>query len=113
MAGADFNITEKSRHSKDNKSLTNAQIGIILNNIACTAKAIDRLAIQLAFQEDERDAEAVRFSVESLSQRIGFLADKIAYSLPDALHFYGGDDEWFMPPSYHWKREEECCVAAK
>lgn len=84
-------------------SPTSAQIGIVLNDIAATAQSIQRLAVALCQEEDERDIEAMRQSIEALSQRIGFLADKTASEIPGTSGpaYASTAEEWMLPPAYH------------
>ncbi|WP_157666676.1 hypothetical protein [Bordetella genomosp. 13] len=95
--------------TKDNSGqLTNDQIGWVLNDIAATSKAIERFAVLMVHSDDDRDTEAMRHSVESLAQRIGLLADRVANRLPGFIGAaYGGEaEDWMMPPAYHWEKEK-------
>ena len=84
-------------------SPSSSQIGIVLNDIAATAQSIQRLAVALCQEEDERDIEAMRQSIEALAQRIGYLADKTASEIPGTSGpaYSSTAEAWMLPPAYH------------
>lgn len=86
----------------NSNKLTNNQIGLIMNDIAETSKTIERLAMLMVEAEDVRASEAMRHSIESLTQRIGLLADFAAGRSRYAIPLYGTKvEDWMMPRAYH------------
>ena len=85
------------------KQPTALQLGCVLNDIAMTAKAIDRLSGMLVHAEDGRDIEALTRSIETMAQRIGLLSDEMADKLPGSggAAFGTSSAEWMMPIIYH------------
>ena len=92
---AELNVNEKQ--------VTASQLGIVLNDIAATAKTIERFSTMLVLAEDGRDTEALTHSIEIMAQRIGLLADATADELPgsDGAAFGTSFAAWMMPPTYH------------
>lgn len=93
-----------------NETITPSQLGIILNDIALSAKAIRRFSIFLGDEEnDERDADAAITAIQSIAERIGFLADRAADATPGTLGAVCGStaESWMMPPAYYWKEEDQ------
>jgi hypothetical protein len=91
------------------KCLSISQIGLVLNDIAMTAKTIQRFALMLRNEEDTRDIEALTQSIETMAERIGLLADKTADECPGTLGacFGATVDDWMMPPMYHKQKATE------
>lgn len=85
------------------KGLSTSQIGLVLNDIAMTAKSIQRFSVMLRHEGDERSIEALTQSIETMAERIGLLADKTADECPGTLGacFGAGVNDWMMPPMYH------------
>ncbi len=92
---AELNVNEKQ--------LTASQLGCVLNDIAQTAKAIERFSVMQRHAEDGRDIEALTHSIETMAQRIGLLADATADELPGSggAAFGTSFAAWMMPPAYH------------
>lgn len=90
-------------------ALTQAQLYWVLEDITNTARAIERFAINLCEVDDERDGEAMRTAVQSLSQRIGLLSERAARGLNGC----GGPsvgyeaEDWMLPPVFHRAAETE------
>ncbi len=91
------------------KCLSISQIGFVLNDIAMTAKAIQRFAVMLRHEEDARDIEALTQSIETMAERIGLLSDKTADECPGTggACFGATVDDWMMPPMYHEQKAPE------
>ena len=80
---------------------TSGQLGCVLNDIASTAKSIERFSVLLMGSDDERDTEALTYSIEIMAQRIGLLADSMAHELPGSGAIFGTTvTEWMMQPIY-------------
>lgn len=90
------------------KPLTPAQLGCILNDIAETAHAMERLAVLLIHDDngderDSRDSIAFTHGIKCMSQRVGFLSDMAADGVPGSLGaaFSTTAEGWMMPPLYN------------
>jgi hypothetical protein len=88
--------------AKDQAPLTPAQLDFVLNDIATTAKAAERISILLNHTEDERDLEAFAVALANLSQRIGWAADMAMDRSASSIGpCYGDATQWMMPPLFH------------
>lgn len=88
--------------AKDQTPLTAEQLDFVLNDIATTAKAADRLSILINHTEDERDIEAFAVALSNLSQRMGWAADMAMERSASSIGpCYGDATQWMMPPLFH------------
>ncbi len=84
------------------KKITDEQVDWVLNDIAITANVINRMAVMLTHEDDERDIDALTQGIGKLSERIGFLADMTSDRRGGVGPVYGElAEDWMMPPAYH------------
>ena len=87
---------------------TTRQLDFVLEDIAQCAKTIRHLAIVQAGVPQEMDEDAVRYSIQTIAERIGMLAegaDILARKTPDAYARVAAS--WMMPPAYHYDPETD------
>lgn len=86
----------------DQTPLTAEQLDFVLNDIATTAKAAERLSVLINHTEDERDIEAFTVALVNLSQRMGWAADMAMERSERSIGpCYGDATQWMMPPMFH------------
>lgn len=88
--------------------LTATQLGCILNDIAETAHAMQRIAVLLIHDDngesrDSRDSIALTHGIMCMSQRVGLLSDIAAEGVPGSMgaFFSTSAEGWMMPPLYN------------
>lgn len=90
------------------RQLSPSQIGCVLNDIALTAKAMQRFAVMLVHADDERDIESLTQGLEKMAERVGLLADWAADTGVGSMGAVFGAtvEDWMMPPAFHEQLEQ-------
>jgi hypothetical protein len=74
------------------------QLAITLNDIATTAAQIRELARDVVMGAESSDQLAG--AIQSLAERIGWMADLMSAGVPNGAVLLGGPEAWMMPPAY-------------
>lgn len=82
---------------------TMAQLAFVLSDIASSAHALKRLALELQDPENDGDIDAYVTGITALAERVGLLADWSSMSIPCGCGAaYGSNvEDWMMPPAWH------------
>ena len=92
------------------KQLSITQIGVILNDIAITAKSIERCANLIDQSGDDLDdIGSLTVAIEKMAQRVGFLADTAVHGTDAEIVYSTSAEDWMMPPAY-WPNKEVALV---
>lgn len=77
------------------------QLQWIFSEIAQTARALKRLAIQMSSEEEPDMIEQTPIIIEALCEKIGWAADLGGTKIGSVVVLEGDADKWMMPPAYH------------
>lgn len=87
-----------AKASSISKGMSPAQLALTLNDIATTAAQIRELARDVGMGAEASDQLAG--AIQSLAERIGWMADLVSARVPNGAVLLGGPEAWMMPPAY-------------
>jgi hypothetical protein len=81
--------------------LSTSQIGILLKDIAITARSMEQ-CVELIQQsiDDQDNVSALGVALETMSQRIGLFAEKALLGTGCNGVYGVTPEDWMMPPAY-------------
>ena len=77
------------------------QLHFIFAEIADTAKALHRLAIQSVGEDEPGMIEQTPIIIQTLAEKIGWAANLGGQKLGSCFSEDVGAEAWMMPPAYH------------
>jgi hypothetical protein len=86
------------KSSSISQGMSPAQLAITLNDIATTAAQIRELARDVGMGAESSGQLAG--AIQSLAERIGWMADLVSAGVPNGAVLLGGPEAWMMPPAY-------------